>query len=458
MKMTLLSVIALAPGLALGALNKDNFKVERALEGAAPERTEAVAALFDADLHRVAADGFADLRVIDDRGQEIPGAVEKVLVSETRVVRRQVAAKARALKELPGNRIEAEFLLDRSESRADGFDVATPLRDFVRSVTVLGSVDGTVWTPLVQGADICDYSRYLDVRRTEVLLPAASGPWFRVEIGNASEERLQPLVKLVTRQGGQDSGAEIRTQELLKTPFRMDGVRFWRDEPVVERRNEARREWELPAPEVVENASEKTSEILVETGRLPLNRLTLVSTSRNFSRKVRVQVEGVENGVTRWRDVAEARVRDVDLPGFVRSELDIDFPEQRARQLRVIVANGDNPPLAGVRLRGFGPVYRILMLAESGRSYRLLYGGGNIERPAYDLEAVLTPVRQGLQPAARTLGAPRENPDYRPAGAGLGSWLNNRAFLTGAIILAALVLLVVLARSLKRVGGSLDEG
>jgi hypothetical protein len=38
----------------------------------------------------------------------------------------------------------------------------------------------------------------------------------------------------------------------------------------------------------------------------------------------------------------------------------------------------------------------------------------------------------------------------------MGTWLNSPTFLTGAIVLAALVLLVVLARSLKRMGGSLD--
>jgi hypothetical protein len=236
----------------------------------------------------------------------------------------------------------------------------------------------------------------------------------------------------------------------------MDGIGFWRNETVVENRREARREWELPAPVVVENAREKTTEITVDTGRLPLNRLVLVSTSRNFSRMARVQIQMVENGVARWRDLAEARVRDVDLPGFVRSDMEIDFPEMRVVQLRVTVLNGDNPPLSGVRLRGFGPVYRVLLLADPGRAYRLLYGGETVPAPVYDLDAVLIPVRQGLQPAARTLGAPRKNPAYRPARAGLGSWLNNRAFLTGTIILAALVLLVVLARSLKKVGGSLD--
>jgi hypothetical protein len=456
LKKSLVTLIALVPGFVLAALNPDHFKFDRTLEGAAPLRTEAAAVTLDSELHRTASDGYTDVRVIDDRGVEISRAVEKVLINETRIVHRPVGSRATSVRELPGNRIEAEFVLARPEYRADGFDVVTPLRDFARAVSVSGSRGGAVWQPLVQNADICDYSRYLDVRRTEVVLPPGSGPNFRIEIGNASEDRIQPLVKLVTQKGGQDSGAEIRTQELLRTPFRMDGIAFWRNDSAVENQREALREWDLPAPVVVENTREKTTEITVDTARLPLNRLMLVSTSRNFSRLARVQIQTVENGVSQWRPLAEARVRDVDLPGFVRSDVEINFPEQRARQLRVTVLNGDNPPLSGVRLRGFGPVYRVLLLVEPGRAYRMLYGGENLQAPVYDLEAVLTPVRQGLQPTARTLGPSRENPAYRPARVGFGAWLNKPGFLTGAIILAALVLLIVLARSLKRVGGSLD--
>lgn len=455
MKSVLLFLTAFVPAVVLGAVNPDNFRFDRAVEGGAPARTEAVAALFDAALHRVAAPGYADVRVVDDRGTEIPCAIEKVLINETRMIRRSVVSRAIAVKELPGNRIEAEFVLDPVASRVDGFDVSTPLRDFARAVTVYGSEDGATWKPLVQNADICDYSRYLDVRRTEVMLPAGSGPRFKVEIGNASEERVQPIVKLVSQKGGRDAGAEIRTQELVNTPFRMDGIGFWRHETVVEARREARREWELPVPAVVENEGEKTTEITVDTGRLPLNRLVLASASKNFSRMARVQIRVTENGVPRWRDLAEGRLQAVDLPGFSRTELELDFPEQRVDQLRLTIRNGDNPPLAGVRLRGFGPMYRVLLLAEPGRSYRLLYGGENLSSPAYDLDAVLTPIRQGLNPAMRALGAVHENPAYKPARTGCCGWLNNPAFMTGAIILAALVLLAVLARSLKKVGGSL---
>lgn len=451
MKFTLSSILALISGLAVGALNPDHFRFERALTGITPDRTAAAAAALDAALHQSAADGYTDIRVLDDRAVEIPCAIEKAVSSLTRMERRPVESRAIALKELPGNRIEAEFLLGREDFRADGLEVLTPLRDFVRTLSVQGSADGKAWIPLARNAEICDYSRYLDVRRTAVILPPGSGPWFRVEIGNASEDRLQPLVKLVSQKGGRDTGAEIMTEELLRTPFRMEGIRFWRNEAVVETRCEIRREWELPAPAVVENGREKTTEMTLECGRLPLNRLVLASTSRNFSRRAEVQVRVTENGVSRWRDIAGAYIREVDLPGYAQSDMEINFPERRAGQMRVIIRNGDNPPLSDLKARAFGPVYRVLLLAEPGRSYRLLYGNDRAKAPAYDLESVLAPLRQGLQPGMLTLGPIRENPACHPPGRGVWEWLNHPALMIGVMVLAALVLLVVLAKSLRKV-------
>ena len=97
-KSSLLSLIALVPGLLAGAVNPEHFKFDRILEGSAPIRTEAVAALLDEAMHRTAADRYADVRIVDDRGMEIPCAIEKVLVDETRVVRRPVVSRATALK------------------------------------------------------------------------------------------------------------------------------------------------------------------------------------------------------------------------------------------------------------------------------------------------------------------------------------------------------------------------
>lgn len=448
------AALVLAPLLALGAPGPDDFPFSRDLQGVAAGRTEVVSVVLDAPVMAASADEFRDLRVLDDRGLEVPCAVEKVTTNATRVVRRAVASRAVALKELPGNRIEAEFELTEEGGRADGFDIRTPLRDFVRAVTVEGSADGATWRPLVAAAEILDYTRYLDVRRTEVALPAGDCRRFRISIANASVDRAQPLVRLVRQRGGSDAGAETQTQEMLRTPFRIDSVAFWRNETVVERSREIGRSWDLPAPARAELGPEKATEFTLDTGRRPMNRLTLATDTKNFSRHGTVLVPSVENGVTGWRDFASGRLVSVDLPGYAELALSIDFPEQRAGQIRVKVSNGDNPPLAAVKFSATGPVYRLLMLAETGRIYRLFYGAPEMKAPAYDLAAVLAPVRQGLQPAEWAMGPPETRGAYRAKGG--ASWINHPAVLTGAIILAALVLLGILARSMKTVGSKLD--
>jgi hypothetical protein len=132
-----------------------------------------------------------------------------------------------------------------------------------------------------------------------------------------------------------------------------------------------------------------------------------------------VQRSVVENGIAGWRDLVVDRVVDVNLPGFGRTNLVLVFPEHRVAQLRVTIENGDNPPLTDLKLAGAGPMRQVIWLAEPGRAYRLLYGGENFPAPVYDLDAVLAPVRQGLIPAVRVLGPPRENAAYQPARAGL---------------------------------------
>lgn len=459
MSIRIAAVLTLAPMLALAALNTNEYRFACTLEGPEVLRTELVAAPFDAPLFQDSAAGFPDVRIVDDRGLEVPRAIEKASTSITRIVRQALETRAVGLKELPGNRIEAEFELIQTEPRqppADGLEIRTSLRDFVRAVRIHGSADSATWQPLAPAAEIFDYHRYLDVRSTEVPLPANNCTRFRLEIGNASEERVQPLIKLVRQSGGQDSGAEIRTEELLHTPFRMEGVGFWHNRSVVDHQQEVRREWPLPGFTVERDLKERVTFLTIPAGKLPLNRLTLDVTEQNFNRTVSVQTPVVENGVSRWRETASGRLVSVDLPGYRKQELAIDFPEQRVEKFRLAIRDGDNPPLTVKTVTGSGPVYRALLLAEPGRSYRLIFGRDETPAPSYDLESVLAPARHGLTPKIWRIGTPQANTACRAGGRGLSAWVNSPAALTGVIVLAALVLLGVLARSVKHVSRKLD--
>ena len=302
-----LTAVFLAAGAACAAVPGDFFAV-RALSGPGPAGEPRLAdARLDDAVFADTRPGFADLRVFDAADRELPRLVEPLYTVVERVSRETVLAQTVDLRELVGNRIEARFDLAPDASFADGLDVRTPLDDFLRTVRVSGSEDGEFWTTLAE-ADIYDYSRYIDFRRTEIALPTNACRHFAVEISNASEERIQPLVQLV-QASGQD---QSRAFEIVQTPFRMSGVTFFRhvaaqadDEPVL-------REWPPAAMSVSFRSDSKTTEIVLDTRRAPITRLDLETPTRNFNRIATLQIPALVRGQKTWRTVADAIVTRID--------------------------------------------------------------------------------------------------------------------------------------------------
>lgn len=458
-KRVLRSVTFLAlvsPALALAALTVDAFRWSRPVEGAPVTQTTVVAVPFDAAVFASTADDFRDLRLLNDAGVETPRAVEKLRAVRQHSVQHAVAAKPVALKELPDNRIEAVFELMPTNAVADGFSVTTPLRDFQHNVKVEGSADGVEWTTLVAEAPLLDYTRYMDVRHLEVQLPANSCRHFKLTISNVTEEQAQPFTHLMKQTGGRDGNMEQRSTDLRQRTFRIDHVNFWRTEMVDGVSEETRRDWPLPDCKVERDAKENTTLVCLQVGRLPLNRLTLELAENNFSRPVEVQIPAIRNGVETWTTVESSRLLSIALPGFTKRDLAINFGERRVERLRLVLHDGDNPPLTLKSVTGSGPVWRALLLAEPGRTYRLLYGAGQLTAPNYDLEGVLAFARRGLKPVEWQLGAAVENKTYKAAGAPLG-WLNSSWLFGGAIALMLFVLGTLLFRTAKTAAKQLDE-
>ena len=446
----------LAPAFALAALTADSFHWSRPVEGAAVAQTTVVAAPLDAAVFAGVADDFRDLRLLSEAGVETPRAVEKLRAVRQHTVQRPVASQLVALRELPDNRIEAEFELIATNAVADGFNVATAQRDFQHNVKAEGSSDGAAWTTLVAEAPLLDYTRYMDLRHLDVKLPPNACRHFKLTISNVTAEQTQPFTHLMQQTGGRDGHMEQRSVDLRKQTFRVERVNFWRTETVDGAAEEIRRDWPLPAFKVERDAKAHTTLVTIQTGRLPLNRLTLGVAEHNFSRSLELQVPTVRNGLDTWDAVASARLLCIELPGFSKRELTIDCGERRDERVRLVLHDGDNPPLTVQTITGSGPVWRALWLAEPGRSYRLLYGAEQLTAPSYDLESVLAPARRGLTPLVWQLGAPTENKTYRPTGTPF-AWLNSAWLFGGAIALMVLVLGTLLFRTAKTAAKHLDE-
>lgn len=441
-----LAVLALFACAAAPVLAADpaEFEFSRPVSGADLSAPQLVEVELDAPVMAATQTDFRDLRLFDGDDREIPRAIEPRYTLQERTVRSAVSAKVTDLRELPDNRIEARFELATGSPSPDSLTIRTPLKDFLRSIRVQGSPDGETWEPLVEDAEIHDYSRYMDIRRTDIPLPENSFRFFSIEIGNASEERAQPLIRLV-QANGQD---QSRAFDLLRTPFRIDGVSFWRDTTVIDKDKPVLREWPHAGLTAAEDEKARTTEILLQTGSAPLTRIVLETRTRNFQRTAIVQIPVRTGGQKTWRRIARGRFTCVDVAGLVTNALAIDFPEQRVPELRIRIQNADNPPLDITDLRTFGPTYLLLWLADPATAYRLAYGHDRLEPPAYDLFALRAALDRGIEPLRWKLGDPVAQTARRSFA--IGDFLARPAVFGTALVVAALALLLLLAKALKK--------
>lgn len=442
---TLLSLVCVA--LPLRAAVPADFVTTRAIQEGAPlAAPRLVQVRLDAPIFAATRPGFPDLRLFDATDQELPRLIEPLYTTKERRTRHPVAARASALQELPGNRIEAHFDLATNALPPAGITIRTPLRDFIRTVRIQGSVDGQSWETLVADAQIYDYARYMDIRRTEIPLPSNACRHYILEIGNASEERAQPLIRLV-QANGQD---QSRAFDLLQTPFRIDGISFWREETVLAKDELLLQDWPPAGIVVTQDPKNRTTEIVIQTDFAPITRLKLETTARNFRRTALVQIPVLSHGQSTWRTVSDGAFTRIDVSGLATNALAIDFPEQRAAELRLVLQNHDNPSLDVRAVHPSGPIYSLLWLADPATaSYRLAYGNDKLPAPAYDLYAIRAALAQGIPPDRWELAAPvAGDPSQKPFD--FGEFLSRPLVFGTALFLAALALLGLLVKALQK--------
>ena len=438
-------VVSLFSPIFLFASTPADFAATRDILPAGPlTEPQLVEVRLDAPLFASTQRKFADLRLFNAADIELPSAVEAIYTTQERTLRHSVPAKATELRELAENRIETRLELTDDTPSPDGLEIRTPLRDFIRTVRVSGSEDGQTWQ-LLADAEIFDYSRYMDIRRTEIPLPKNSCRLFAIEIGNASEERAQPLIHLV-QQKGQDQSRAFNIQQ---TPFRIDGISFWNETTSLDQDKPLLQEWPHAGMTIVQDPKAQTTEITLQTAYAPVTRIELETPALNFLRTAAIQIPAFINGARTWRTVASGHFTRLDLPGLATNALSIDIPERRVELLRIVIANNDNPPLDISRLRTHGPIYRLLWLAEPGTAYRLAYGNHKLREPTYDLFPIRAALDKGLPATLWTLAeASPCSPTPKPFD--LGEFVSRPAVFGTLLALAALALLVLLAKALKK--------
>jgi hypothetical protein len=415
------------------------------------KQEEILAPLLDSDVYAGTSDGLADLRVLDDKGNEVPFLLQKVTEPRTVSVRQTAPAGDVSLRELKEGGLEIQVSKDEKLPPAEGISLVTPLRNYQQQVQVSGSSDGRSWQTLVADALIFDYSRYMDVGNHEIGLPQNRYSHFRLTIRDVTSNQESELLELTRRlQGGKETERVERTA-VERRPFRIDRIDFWYHE-----RRQGDKKTDYPVADFKAEASAESRQtfIHVHTRREPLTGFHLETSSRNFSRRVAVQVPLAQGMRTQWHDIGTGTISRMDFRDLHRDELLVSFPEARHEEYRIVIDNGDNPALAVTGVRGEGNAYQALFLAAPGVAYHLSYGSEAAKAPSYDTATLRESLARGYQPVAVRLSSQTtQSAAGAPTGIVMRRVLNN-PFVLGGVIL---VLVAVLVWGLYRAGRRIDR-
>jgi Protein of unknown function (DUF3999) len=350
------ALVLAAPAAAAG-VDRREFRYERVLR-AAPGGP--IAFQPDGPLYGHAEIGFPDLRIVDARGQQVPW----------RSLPEQAPAPPEQVRVLDSGRRggQAVALLDLGPGHRvhDRVDLAVAGRSFVGRATVLGSDDRRTFTSLGS-------TRIFDlagaggrVRSTAVTFAPSDFRYL--------ELRATGVRRIV---GATVSG---KPQRLVLKPVSAR----------VSSRQEARQ-----------------TVLLVDLGysHTPVDRLRLTAATLRYDRSV--EVEERDAGEQRWTLVADGRI--FRYYGRPSPALGVGV---RARRLRITISNGDDPPLASVRVEVLARPDRILVEGGHPAPLELLYGGRPRTSPDYDYGRLPTDVL-GLDRLRRgSLGPELLNPDF----------------------------------------------
>ena len=378
--------LALAAPAAAQRLDERGFRYVRTLEtaGPGPARLEPDGPLF-AHTKR----DFADLRIVDARGRQVPW---RILPPPAEAAPRPVRVLNRGRRDG-----KAVALLDLGPSPGvhDRIELDVPDTGFVARVVVRGSHDRKTFTTLSETV-IYDVAGATRARSTTVVYPPADFRYLDVAASGVEGITGATLARFAPR-------PRFRPREIEDVEIAQRGRRT-----------------------VV------TADLGFEN--VPVDRLRIEAATARYDRPV--EIEGSNDG-KRWVDLAFARV--FKLSAAPGPPIDL---AARHRYLRATIDNGDDEPLAGIRVAALALPRTILVSGDHAPPLRLLYGNPRARAPRYDFARLPVATLGAEQARAAALGDERVNARYRPPPDTRSFAARHPEVVQAALAVAAIVLAV----------------
>jgi len=369
--------------------------------------------LLDSEMFAATDDRFANLRLLDGNGTEVPYLLRGKSGLATQAVERILPSSVVSFERKEGN--EASVVVEISEPYQGeaALLLLTGNRNYEKLASVYeGAKPEGPWTPLARKARVYDYTRFIDVRDNRIALPALSGKFVRVDLSNFEERTAREDVEVTTEERGELPFSRQERRVLREEAIRIDGVEIRAvstatrpDEPITTA-------YPVAGLQQVPTDSEAISTWTFASAREPLLSVSFEASSRNFSR--RFVLEGSPSRKPAWRFVGDATLHQLQLGDLREHQLSLPLSrESRYEIYRLTVHNQDNPPIALTGVTATGRVYEVLFLPEPAGKYSVVYGGRETTVPSYDVASLLRNA-SALDTIACTPGPQIPNPLYKP--------------------------------------------
>ena len=384
-----------------------NWKYFRAIQLSSTSTARLISVTVPPEVYTHSANRLADLRVIDDFGAEVPYLLQARFGSQQST---EQICRMQEKSFVPGK--YSQFICDSGESQAfhNGVLVETLEQNFMAWADVAVSDDAREWRIVNDRSPIYSFTGRNLAGVNTLRYGETNARYIRVRIFRTDRQFAVNSLVLLHEESETKETAPI-SATVGPEHGNFPGESVWRAD--------------LGWP------------------GLPVDEVGVETTQPEFSRRVTAQSS---NDGVNWTSCGGGDVYRFQQGGSRKESLRIGLYNEWASSLRIYIANGDDPPLEGLRVTLYLTPRRLFFRQLPGRGYTLLYGQSEAHAPQYDIAQTLN-IQQtrAAQPAA-SVGAEETNlgwTDPRP-------WTDrNSAVLWVAAILAALLLAYVALRSLR---------
>lgn len=361
---------------------------------------------LDDDIFGASKKNLADLRVVDEKNQEVP---YKLVGKEEVVAQKEYPVNLLNNSFLPGESSSVIVDLSSSGNIIDNLKVLTRSENFRCNARVLGSEDAKNWNVLKDDGYIYDYTDKrggFSSQETRVFFPASFFRYYKIELSGEN------LVKIDTVLASQRT--ENKTRE-----------------------TERRLDFSLS-----QNGEQKLTQVVIDAGfeGLPLHQLSLKTKNQNFNRTYAVYSSSDKNN---WRKITQGYIFQYDTPKFKGDNLKINFLENGDRYIKVEIFNNDDAPIEFSEVVGISGYRGVIFQVKDNQRYRIFYGNAKAAASRYDLEKYFQYLDTKNVRIVK-LSAQKENVDFIPEKEPEKPLSERIPFLLPGALLSAIALLLIL--------------